>query len=608
MESGSGAATNLKVLQPIENEDDKEDKEVKVQITKREAIDQTLNRTSKKRKKNEEYDPYKEIVFACKTNHPKIAMAAFQRAISQGIQMKLQICHSVLFLCLGGENWDKHLRSSYGQKVKVPFMEVGDRGTDLWKFQWVEDGEKLAEDVQKSLTNSSKEDYLENEQTTIKYVQDMDKVQKQQFDESSYNKQSGWTIVEQLNQQVLDAAKVVVQYIYEQGYTVNEMTLTAEARLAALCGNADQSYELLQQIIDKGMHIKLRNFHPVLISAMLEGNLERLKSLEKQINDLGLDLSEAEFAVLAEAFTQYGNYKEVTALLYRFQKELAKLSHHSIRIFKNYFESARSLDAFSDDGLLGGFGFNHWDVSSQTVGYNGICSNTGDHLRVIDLETQEWADFLMGLEQLALKGIGTTQWEKSKGVLDKMAPNILIDGANVALYGQNVTSGEFSWRQISMAVEEVERKFPGEVPVVFLNVGRIHAQYTQQVPQNKAILEKLKKQNKLFITPKGSNDDWFWLYAVVKAAEKGYLVSNDELRDHIFELIRPKYFLKWKDRHQIHYRFQVQGKSPKCMVLDHPPNYTTCVQELKNGTWWLPQDGNSSWLCIKPAKKMNKTQ
>lgn len=33
----------------------------------------------------------------------------------------------------------------------------------------------------------------------------------------------------------------------------------------------------------------------------------------------------------------------------------------------------------------------------------------------------------------------------------------------------------------------------------------------------------------------------------------GWLVSNDEMRDHIFQLLGPKYFYKWKQRHQLRY-------------------------------------------------------
>ena len=39
------------------------------------------------------------------------------------------------------------------------------------------------------------------------------------------------------------------------------------------------------------------------------------------------------------------------------------------------------------------------------------------------------------------------------------------------------------------------------------------------------------------------------MYAAVKV--KSLLVTNDEMRDHIFELLGSSFFLKWKERHQV---------------------------------------------------------
>lgn len=77
-------------------------------------------------------------------------------------------------------------------------------------------------------------------------------------------------------------------------------------------------------------------------------------------------------------------------------------------------------------------------------------------------------------------------------------------------------------------------------------------------------------------------DNWYCYYAAFKAGErpqlllslqshcrcicgivKGILlrtgpnvlmVSCDEMRDHLFQLLAPKYFKKWKQRHQVYYR------------------------------------------------------
>jgi hypothetical protein len=40
-----------------------------------------------------------------------------------------------------------------------------------------------------------------------------------------------------------------------------------------------------------------------------------------------------------------------------------------------------------------------------------------------------------------------------------------------------------------------------------------------------------------------------WLYASVKL--KCMLVTNDQMRDHIFELLGSSFFPMWKERHQV---------------------------------------------------------
>ena len=74
------------------------------------------------------------------------------------------------------------------------------------------------------------------------------------------------------------------------------------------------------------------------------------------------------------------------------------------------------------------------------------------------------------------------------------------------------------------------------------------------------------------------------------------LVSNDELRDHIFSLLRPKHFLKWKQRHIAHYTMSPEGRPQ----LLYPLVYTPCVQRLDNGAWVFPAS-DGSWLVCRPA-------
>ena len=112
----------------------------------------------------------------------------------------------------------------------------------------------------------------------------------------------------------------------------------------------------------------------------------------------------------------------------------------------------------------------------------------------------------------------------------------------------------------------------------------------------------MQDKDQLYVTPRGSNDDWYWLYGVVKAGEDGLLVSNDEMRDHIFELLRPRFFLKWKAHHQC--KYQVQAAVDLANLIS-PPTFTTCVQQIsRSGTWMLPAS-SSRWLCARMVDGMD---
>lgn len=67
----------------------------------------------------------------------------------------------------------------------------------------------------------------------------------------------------------------------------------------------------------------------------------------------------------------------------------------------------------------------------------------------------------------------------------------------------------------------------------------------------------------------------YWLYAAAKL--KCLLVTNDEMRDHIFELLSNSFFQKWKERHQVRFTF-VKG----CLKLEMPPPFSVVIQVSYN--------------------------
>ena len=66
------------------------------------------------------------------------------------------------------------------------------------------------------------------------------------------------------------------------------------------------------------------------------------------------------------------------------------------------------------------------------------------------------------------------------------------------------------------------------------------------------------------------------MYAAVKAGPQGLLISNDEMRDHLFQLLAPRFFQKWKQRHQVCSRDMVGFRS-QSNAGGLPASYTVAV-------------------------------
>lgn len=134
----------------------------------------------------------------------------------------------------------------------------------------------------------------------------------------------------------------------------------------------------------------------------------------------------------------------------------------------------------------------------------------------------------------------------------------------------------------------------GKWPLVFWHNKRTNALLDNS--SHRRVVEEWINKGVLYTTPIGSNDDWYWLYAAVKL--KCLLVTNDEMRDHIFELLENDLFLRWKEKHQIRYTF-IKGR----LRLEMPPLYSVVIQESETGSWHVPIAGNDSelertWLCV----------
>ena len=98
----------------------------------------------------------------------------------------------------------------------------------------------------------------------------------------------------------------------------------------------------------------------------------------------------------------------------------------------------------------------------------------------------------------------------------------------------------------------------------------------------------------IYYTPYKMNDDWFFLWSSLKK-QGTYLLTNDNLKDHIFKIANNDILLNeinnWFDTHVINYKYKDDYK------LIFPKKYSKIAQ-VNKGCYHIPFE-NNKWLCFK---------
>lgn len=121
----------------------------------------------------------------------------------------------------------------------------------------------------------------------------------------------------------------------------------------------------------------------------------------------------------------------------------------------------------------------------------------------------------------------------------------IVDGANVAYNNQNYEMGRFSYGQIRLVVEELERigkRVLVIIPSTYIDtdsmipnrVKSASKRYLHLKDNEIAFLNRLKEKKMIYVVPKHMNDDIFWMMAAVHENRKQacFVVTNDLMRDH----------------------------------------------------------------------------
>ena len=139
----------------------------------------------------------------------------------------------------------------------------------------------------------------------------------------------------------------------------------------------------------------------------------------------------------------------------------------------------------------------------------------------------------------------------------------------------------------------------------------LHTNHTNRdrlCARDASIVDRWRSEGVLYTSPHGMNDDWYWLHAAVSSGEGCKVISNDEMRDHHFAMLWPPAFVRWKERHVLHFEFphSLLGGSDPPPLLIEPRPYSHAMQEdaAAGGVWHIPvqSEMNDAWISVRPPR------
>ncbi|KAF4316928.1 hypothetical protein BBO99_00008311 [Phytophthora kernoviae] len=374
---------------------------------------------------------------------------------------------------------------------------------------------------------------------------------------------------------------------------------TTASSLIKLCSKA-QDFSACEELIaameaDKVMP-KLRTFGPLLRAHSDAGDLDKCMWVHGKFVLHSLEPTEEDYIALLHVCVKTKNAERFYAFLDMFIEDIWQPGPAAWEVLKDWF----SNEAAQVNGRK-------WKITEGTVSKEGVSSVTGNQLQSLELSPEHETALLEKIEKLVRtdeKRI--VQWNEFKQWLEEFGPfDVIIDAANVGYFNQNFDGGGFSYEQIALMIQHYEAQH--KKVLIVLHQRRTTDE--EVPPSHREQLAEWRSRHAMFNCQVGNNDDWYWLYAAVKLGGRTLMISNDEMRDHHFQMIHNRAFGRWKERHQVHY--QVKGRR---VEVDEPAPFSARPQHIGDA-WYFPSrdastDGTSHvtdddhvtdgrrWLCI----------
>ncbi|CAO2044368.1 unnamed protein product, partial [Urochloa humidicola] len=346
------------------------------------------------------------------------------------------------------------------------------------------------------------------------------------------------------------------------GVQPNEATLTSVARLAAATRDPAMAFSVVRRMAAAGIPPRLRTYGPALFAYCDAEDADGAGQVEAHMNASGVVPEEPELAALFRVNADKARADEVYRLLHRTRALVRQVCDTTAQAVEAWFCSDAASEAGVDkwdprkvrEGVVKGGGGWHgqgwlgkgpWSIGRTEMDKDGACQRCGERLVCIDIDPSETDNFASSLTELAIKREARDDFLRFQTWLRCHGPfDAVIDAANVGLYNGKA----FSFSQVNSVVNAIQRVTKSKkLPLIILHRNRVNGG-PAKAPSNQKILEGWRNAGALYATPPGSNDDWYWLYAAVSC--RSLLVTNDEMRDHLFQLLGTSFFPRWKEKHQ----------------------------------------------------------
>ena len=280
-------------------------------------------------------------------------------------------------------------------------------------------------------------------------------------------------------------------------------------------------------------------------SGVIQCNSERLRSIDLEADTREQLLLQLEsFAVISDPGRKVKLNNKVKE-----EKKLQIKSYENRNSAPGPLKEASSNELGNSEPTLQ----SHRSVSVESKGTGASSVSQPNNLNDDNWRRQVWSNFRTWLKkdhsthaQADISSGGGSSSVQAAAVQredGRDAPwfDIVIDGANVGYYKQNFVGAptHVDYQQIDQMLTFLVSK--QHKPLLVLHCRHVDEKNFPPGAEGREIgrlVQSWRATGRLFATPRSFNDDWFWLYAAVK--HNSMVITNDEMRDHHFQLLSPR--------------------------------------------------------------------